>query len=567
MSPADPSGIAALIKDYRNYAGARLWLSLALMLLGALAEGFGLLMIVPLASIAIGASGATTERFAPWLANVPADQRLFLALAMFLAAMAVRSALLFARDVQTTAQMEGYEASLKLRCAATLSARGWSFAARIGQAGMQSMLLSDVPRASSGISAFQQIGIYGAMLLVQLALTAVLAPVLTAIALGFIVAGALVSKGWLQRSTRRGFSIVHTMAESADSGFRLHSGLKSAIAQGTVGAFLREYRSSLAAAQAHLVGNVRDVSGTRQVSALAAAFAAALLLFVGVRMLDLPFPVLIAALALFARMAGPAQAVQQSVQQLASCAPAFAGLEQRLGALTEPEATAGHAAPLKWHVLALAQVTFDHKKGLGIGDASLVVERGSWVGIAGPSGSGKTTLVDLVAGLLAPQAGSVTVDGKPLSGETLRRWREGLAYAAQEPSVFNDSVRGNLLAEGAAAGDEALWAALETVGLAGRVRAFAAGLDESVGDRGSQLSGGERQRLVLARALLRRPTLLILDEATAALDPEAEAGLLSRLKALEPRPAALIVAHRESTLAYCDRVVAIQHGRLEKRGG
>jgi ATP-binding cassette subfamily C protein len=128
--------------------------------------------------------------------------------------------------------------------------------------------------------------------------------------------------------------------------------------------------------------------------------------------------------------------------------------------------------------------------------------------------------------------------------------------------VFNDSVRGNLLAEGASADESDLWRALDAVGLGERVRAFPNGIDESVGDRGSALSGGERQRLVLARALLRRPTLLILDEATAALDPDSEAMLIKALKALEPRPAALVVAHRPSTLAHCDSLLSIQHGLL-----
>jgi ATP-binding cassette subfamily C protein len=171
--------------------------------------------------------------------------------------------------------------------------------------------------------------------------------------------------------------------------------------------------------------------------------------------------------------------------------------------------------------------------------------------------------VDIVAGLLVPARGTISIDGQALSGETLERWRASIAYVGQEGSVFNDSVGGNLLAEGVPASDDQLWAALEVVGLAERIRALPSRLDESVGDRGSQLSGGERQRLVLARALLRQPSLLLLDEATAALDPSGEAALMERMRALKPRPAAIVVAHRQSTLSHCDSVLSIQHGVLE----
>jgi ATP-binding cassette subfamily C protein len=198
---------------------------------------------------------------------------------------------------------------------------------------------------------------------------------------------------------------------------------------------------------------------------------------------------------------------------------------------------------------------------------ALELGRGQWIGISGPSGSGKTTLVDLAAGLLEPQSGAVKVDGEPLAGDLLERWRASLAYVGQDGSVFDDSVRGNLLAEGVRADDERLWSALAAVGLEDRVQAFDRGLDERVGDRGSQLSGGERQRLAIARALLRKPSLLILDEATAALDAKSEAELLDHLRGLDGRPAAILVAHRDSTLTHCDSVLSSQHEAHAQRAG
>jgi ATP-binding cassette subfamily C protein len=569
MNRADPSrsaesGVAALLSDYRKFAGARLWLALALMLSGAVAEAFGLLMIVPLATIATGSSSASLGRFTGWADNFPADQRLLIVLALFIGAMGLRSLLLYARDVELARLEADYVASLRLRSAATLARKGWSFASRIGQAGMQSLLLNDVPRAGLAINHVQALLVAAVMLAVQLTLAAILSPKLTLVALLILVAGALLSVSWMRRGVESGMALSETAEDSTSSGFRLHAGLKAALAQGTVHPFLDEYRTSLAGVTDRNVQFTRDFSAARQMGALGAALAAALLLFVGVQVLALPFPVLIASLVLFARMSAPAQGLQQSAQLVAAHAAAFTAIEQRLGPLGPPAAAAPSARPLEWRELRLDGVAFEHQPSLGLPATSLRLKRGEWIGLAGVSGAGKTTLVDLVVGLLSPEAGTISADGRPLGGERLEQWRAGLAYVGQDGAVFNDSVRGNLLAEGAAADEDALWRALDLAGLATRVRAFPQGLDESVGDRGSVLSGGERQRLVLARALLRNPTLLILDEATAALDAKGEAQLLKRLRALKPRPAAIVIAHRESTLRHCDSVIELQHDGREK---
>jgi ATP-binding cassette subfamily C protein len=526
------------------------------MIFGALAEGFGLLMIVP---IAISGGAGPVSRYVPSLTDWPADQRFIAAIALFLIAMAVRSLLLFARDRLLAKLSADYEASLRLRAAATLGSRGWPFASRVGQAGMQSLLLNDVPRAAEAASLVGQMGVGASMLVVQLALTFLLSPGLTLVALLFLALGWILSLRYTRRGAQSGLAIAGAMEESAGSGFRLHAGLKAALAQGTLPAFLDEYRSSLRRTAGHFTRFATDYGFSRQASAFGAALVAAVLLLVGVRVLALPFPVLAASLILFARMSAPAQILQSCAVRFSAYAPSFVAIERRVGPLQDSMPPELRHQPLDWAHLNLSDARFEHQPGLGLSGMSLELGRSDWIGVSGVSGAGKTTLIDLVAGLIAPQGGRIEVDGDQLVGETLERWRSGLAYVGQEGNVFSDSVRGNLLAEGVAGNDEQLWNVLDVVGLAERVRSLPGQLEESVGDRGSQLSGGERQRLVLARALMRNPSLLILDEATAALDPESESALLERIRTIELRPAALIVAHRDSTLSHCDKVVAIQH--------
>ena len=369
MSRAQPGGFAALFRDYRRYAGARLWLALAIMLLAAIAEGFGLLMIVPLASFAIGRGASDVFRVLPWVAGMSAKERFSIALLLFVAAMAARSVLLFARDLQTSRLGNGYEASLRLRAAASLAERGWPFAAKIALPGMQSLLLNDVPRAGQAVAELQHLAVSAAMLIVQLALTALLAPVLTLVAVAMLALGALASAGWTKKGVRSGAAIVQSMEDSASAGFRLHAGLKAALAQGTVPAFLDEYHSSLRRNADRFIAYARDYSAARQLGMFGAAIAAAVLLFVGVRVLEMPFAVLVATLVLFARMTGPALSLQQSIQQIAASAPAFAAIQERLGSLREPRESSRASRPLPWSELRVDRAAFEHRPGLGLTNA------------------------------------------------------------------------------------------------------------------------------------------------------------------------------------------------------
>src|SRR5690348_594146 len=182
-------GISGLLDDYRAFAGARLWLALGLMLLGAFAEGFGILMLVPLAAIATGGRQDTFARFANLMGAFTPEERLAVALAVFVAAMGARSLLLYWRERELARLQSGYEASLRLRAAATLAKRGWAFAGNIGQAGMQALLLTDVPRSSLAVAHAQTFATGFILLAVQLLLSLLLSPALTAMAIAILLVG------------------------------------------------------------------------------------------------------------------------------------------------------------------------------------------------------------------------------------------------------------------------------------------------------------------------------------------------------------------------------------------
>lgn len=197
-----------------------------------------------------------------------------------------------------------------------------------------------------------------------------------------------------------------------------------------------------------------------------------------------------------------------------------------------------------------------------IRDANVVIPKNCSAAFIGPSGAGKTTFVDLILGILTPQKGSICVDGTDIH-EALRGWHEKIGYIPQTIYMLDDTIRNNIAFGDAGEIDDArVWEALRQAQLEDFIKGLEDGLDTVIGEAGVRLSGGQRQRIGIARALYRRPEVLVLDEATSALDNETEAAVMEAIDRLQGKMTMFIIAHRLSTIQNCDIVYKVENGQV-----
>jgi ATP-binding cassette subfamily C protein len=243
----------------------------------------------------------------------------------------------------------------------------------------------------------------------------------------------------------------------------------------------------------------------------------------------------------------------------------FRVLEEEKNLLALEEA----ATPMLQEQLCLEKVSYHYPSSEEqvLNQVSIEIPQGTSVGLIGSSGAGKTTLVDVILGLLQPTEGKVLVDGVDIQ-QGLRGWQNQIGYIPQSIYLCDDTLRGNIAfgIPEEETSEEQVWSAVQSAQLQELVERLPQGLDTVVGERGVRLSGGQRQRVGIARALYHNPQVLVMDEATAALDNETEAEIMEAVEKLSGEKTLIMIAHRLTTVKNCDCLYLMERGKVVDQG-
>ena len=240
-------------------------------------------------------------------------------------------------------------------------------------------------------------------------------------------------------------------------------------------------------------------------------------------------------------------------------------LDERSDIVEQPDAIEcrGLGSGIRFEGLSLH---YADGEGAALDDVSLEIRPGETLALVGPSGAGKSTFVDLVARFVDPTQGRITVDGVDLRDLTLDSWMRQFAIVTQEPFLFHETIRENVLYGRPGASNEELREAARAANILEFIEGLPGGWNTNVSDVGSRLSGGQRQRITIARAILHGGELLLLDEATSALDTESETAVQTALEGMRANRTVIIIAHRLSTIRDADRIAVLEEGRLVEIG-
>lgn len=567
--------VVAFASDLFSRSPQRAVAALAFLMLASLTEGVSILLLVPILQV-IGREVGTLSVALPApfrnFDGEPIRLGLVPILIFLVAAVSLRAALMRAKDVYMAGLMNDMSNGLRISLFESIGRARWRFLARTRGSDLNHALTADIDRVQSG--SYQLLLLVQGMVMLSayVAICLLISPMMTLWATLIGVAALVLMAPLRRRSASFGATLTHQRQSQYRIVSEFVTGLKVAKSFNAEPGYIRNLTATLGKMADALLQYARLSTLAGMAFQIFSIIGLAIFIYVAFELIHLPLAHIIVMILVFMRLAPRFMGLQTNLQGVLVNISAFHAM-QALQASCDQEREAPPAdeqpAPELAEAIRFDGVTFRYDEAAGpdiLHNVSIEIPAGQITAFIGPSGSGKSTLADLLLGLLEPSAGRVSIDGTVLDAANRRAWRDHVAYVPQDVFLLHDTIAQNLVLGAEGADDTAMWAALEAAHAAPFIRPLPEGLQTVVGDRGVRLSGGERQRIALARALLRKPRLLILDEATSALDWENQMLIARSIEALRGKMTIVTIAHRPSMIAFADWVVAIEGGKVVEYG-
>ncbi len=546
-------------------------LTLIALLSASVAEGVGLLFLLPMLSIATGENTFGTGSLQSGAQHILIQSLSALGLAptvgtlliIIVSCVAVKGVFLLLAKTQVGYTVTHVATELRLSLLQALLAARWEYYVRQPVGNFANAVGTEAMRASMAYLEGAKSATQFIEAMVYVCVAFVVAGKAT---LAFLIPGIVILYGlnrfirMAHRAGNRQTHLLKSLLAGLTDSLQSIKPLKAMAREELIGPPLKSNAKRLNRAFQREVLNTELLSSSQEIL-IAAIIAVGL--YVALSRWQMPVNAVMIMVFLLARLLICLAKMQRQYQKMRTLESAFWSLRSAIDSANhDRETEPGGLAPHLEKALCLERVSFGYEKQWILRNASLTVPVGSFTAIMGPSGAGKTTIVDLCAGLLRPQQGHIRIDDLPLDRVDLRQWRRMIGYVPQETFLFHDTVLQNVTLGDPDLSEADAEAALRAAGAWDFVMARPSGIHSSVGERGSMLSGGQRQRIAIARALVHRPKLLILDEVTSALDPENAAEICRTLRGLLGRLTVLAISHQPAMVKSADRVYRIRHGEV-----
>ncbi|MDH5239634.1 MAG: ABC transporter ATP-binding protein/permease [Gammaproteobacteria bacterium] len=560
--------LVALIRRFVECTGGSSLILVSFMTGVALTEGLGLLLVIPLLVLAgtasaPGESGALVEALEAVAAFAKISFSLESVLVVFVLLIILRQFIVFLEAKLTARTRVEFVASVREEIFTELEKTSWLYLSGKRLEKMGQLLLVDSWRI--GEAALHVVRLFSSLLLllVNFLVATLLSPLLAVALLGSIVLMGTLFGNRLQSVREQGTDVskIHTSYYGVVENYL--DNIRTAKMAGAGDRARRELLATIDSLNDRLAGFVHDFEFVKFALQMSGAIVIALSLLFAVNVLKLDAPLLLLLVLITARFIPRVSLINQYLHRLIHDLPAFG---YSISVLNECRAhpdpaldRSPIAAPRRSIGVSGIVVAYgDSSTEPVLNGYSLEFPVGEMVAITGPSGAGKSTLADVISGLLEPTAGSILVDGVAVPADRIGGWRAQVGYVPQSAALLQDTVERNLTwVRQSPPSELEIREALDCAELSDVIRGLKHGMKTTVGRREGRLSGGERQRLAIARELLRRPNLLVLDEATNALDAATELRVLRNLRERYPGLSILIVAHRDTVTAVADRVIVL----------